>query len=455
MFEDKRVGINNRLAQRSGFGIIIGLLVVSTLMAWGIQESFSVRSYQIHRRFMQEQELLSNLRRTLWEAGVAVRDFYLNPVPNREELQSRLNALSKESDAGLTELAKVTTHGEQVIHLRLRFIELWQSTTRAASEDWAPEERFEFLQKEIVPRRDEAGRVLREIEKANHSSLTDSEVEMRDTRAGAARRLLAILGACLFCGVVIAWFSIRHAEQLEREAARRFREVLDAKRQLEELSARLMEVQEEERTRLSRELHDEIVQNLAVLKMEIVQAQNLTNDRVPEAADPLSRARLLAEETVRSVRDISLLLRPSLLDDLGLGPALQWQTEEFTRRTGVPCVLEESDLSDDLPESVKTCVYRVAQEALRNCEKHSLASSVVVRVSQTDDELEMIIEDDGRGFTRNPRKPANLGVLGMRERAYALGGTLETSNRPEGGASVTLTIPLAPVPQHQPTGAHA
>jgi signal transduction histidine kinase len=156
------------------------------------------------------------------------------------------------------------------------------------------------------------------------------------------------------------------------------------------------------------------------------------------------------------VRNISLLLRPSLLDDLGLGPALQWHTEEFTRRTGVPCELVENIDEDVLPDSVRTCVYRVVQEALRNCEKHSGATSVRVTVWTRSDNLEVIVEDNGRGFNEGAtRRPANLGVLGMKERASALNGTLETTNRPGGGAVVRLSLPFSAPVIPKKTGVHA
>ena len=137
--------------------------------------------------------------------------------------------------------------------------------------------------------------------------------------------------------------------------------MLKAKLELERLSNRLMEIQEEERTRLSRELHDEIVQNLAVLKIDITEALarvQALRPRIP-GSQALVRAKELADRTVATVRDISLLLRPSLLDDLGLGPALQWHTDDFTRRTGVPCQYVEEGLQETLPDAVNTCVYRV------------------------------------------------------------------------------------------------
>ena len=251
-----------------------------------------------------------------------------------------------------------------------------------------------------------------------------------------------LLASCVLGGIVIACFSLRYSDNLERQAARQFEAVLEAKLELERLSKRLMEIQEEERTRLSRELHDEIVQNVAVLKIEITQALALLQDG--RAREPLDRARELAERTVKTVRNISLLLRPSLLDDLGLGPALQWLTQDFSRRTHVPCEYSEQDLSESLPDPVNTCVYRVTQEALHNCEKHSQAAHVSVRVAQATTGLLVEVQDDGVGFTNESRSPASLGVLGMRERAAALGGDLSIETAAGQGTFVRLWLPMAP-----------
>jgi signal transduction histidine kinase len=433
----------SRLAQRTGFGIIIALLLLSTLMAWGVQETFSNRSVRIHRQFMQQQDLLTGLRRTLWTVGLLLRDYYLDPNANAQEYESRLAALSADASGYITELDKFSSHSVQVGDLKRSLNGLISQARVSGPSHTDPAARYAFIQREIIPRRDEAGRLLREIESATHSSLTESEARLQETRSAASNLLIATLGTCLLAGIVVAFFSIRDAEFLSAEAAQRYDEVAAAKRELERLSSRLMEVQEEERTRLSRELHDEIVQNLAVLKMEIVKAQSLASDRVPGAKEVLARARGLADETVRTVRNISLLLRPSLLDDLGLGPALQWQAEEFSRRTGIACSLVEQDLRDDLPDAVKTCVYRVTQEALRNCEKHSHATSVKVRVEQHPADLCVIVEDNGCGIDRVARKPDSLGLLGMHERASALGGKVDIENRTEGGTVLRLSLPLA------------
>jgi signal transduction histidine kinase len=250
---------------------------------------------------------------------------------------------------------------------------------------------------------------------------------------------------------LVTGYSLNYSENLEQQAAGQLQEVSEAKLDLERLSARLMEIQEEERTRLSRELHDEIVQTLAVLKIEITQAQAIPAQRLPEIREHLARARDLAERTLRTVRNITLLLRPSLLDDLGLGPALQWQGEDFRRRTGVACDVTEAGLQDDLADAVKTCVYRVTQEALHNCEKHASAKRACVRVVQTARQLTLEVQDDGIGFQQTAeaagRSLATLhfGVLGMRERAASLGGKLTVESIPGEGTRVLMEIPLAGV----------
>ena len=211
---------------------------------------------------------------------------------------------------------------------------------------------------------------------------------------------------------------------------------------LEHLSARLLEVQEEERRRLSRELHDEIGQTLTALRLEI--AHTLNNGAGPAFKERLERARELAERTLRTVRNIALLLRPSLLDDLGLGPALQWLAEDFTRRTGSPCEIWGENVENDLPDAVKTCVYRVVQEALHNCETHAAATRVKLSLSRSAKQLTVRIDDDGRGFGTEAGGASGkgLGIIGMRERAALLGGTLDLSSSPGRGCRVTLCVPI-------------
>ncbi|HYO83788.1 MAG TPA: sensor histidine kinase [Bryobacteraceae bacterium] len=438
------MAVSNKVVLRTGFSAIILLLLLSAVMAWRVQRESAERGYEIHLLYVQQQDRLYDLRSTLWQVGIVVRDHYLNPERSQWALDSKLDELRDDANGHLAFLRESKLSPDLLKEVSRQLVSLLATARNAGSSGVRPEEQFAFVQQQIVPKRDEAGRVLQGIENANAQAFAASERAFRDNRDRALLQLLLPLAASLLAGMLVAWYSLRLAERMELEAEERFQEVSAAKRQLEHLSARLMDVQEEERTRLSRELHDEIVQNLAVLKMEIAQAQVEAGSSSP-LQEPLQRARKLAEGTVQTCRNISLLLRPSLLDDLGLIPALQYQAEEFTRRTGVPCELIEGLEDDsDLSDAVKTCVYRVAQEALRNCEKHSNATAVHVTITRlVPNDLEIIIEDNGQGFSNgSARKAESLGVLGMRERAAALGGKLETSNLITGGASVRMRLPL-------------
>jgi signal transduction histidine kinase len=439
------MSVSRRSVLRNGFAVILGLLALATILAYFIQESFSRRSVEIHREFVQAQEVLTNIRRVLWMTGIAARDYYLNEAPNRAaQYERELGKLREEAITLIPDLKRTGAHAETIRELEIRFRDLWTTLgeSGAGLDSKSP---YEFIQREVVPRRDAAGQVLRELEKANRDSLTDSERRFTSTRLAATQSLLFLLGACLIAGILVAVSSVRYANHLERQATDRFVEVSEAKRHLEQLSARLMDIQEEERIKLSRELHDEVVQNIAVLKIEVNRAAAAVPPNMSELKRSLGEAKALAESTMRSVRDISMLLRPSLLDDLGLEPALQAQTEDFTRRTGTLCDLQSSGLKDDLSGPLKTCVYRVVQEALRNCEKHSHATRVTVSVKQDNMQLSVEIRDNGVGFSppeNGRRSPFHLGVLGMRERAAALGGTLTTDSAPNLGTVVRLDVPV-------------
>jgi signal transduction histidine kinase len=255
-----------------------------------------------------------------------------------------------------------------------------------------------------------------------------------------------MLALGLLLSFAVAGFSLRHAANLERRAEIHFNEVEKARGELQQLSARLLEIEEEGRRRLSRELHDEIGQTLALLQIEISHVQAALTNQPGRVTERLERARALADSTVQTIRNIALLLRPALLDDLGLVPALQFQLEDFQRRSGIACEFVEEGVAEQLPDIVKTCAYRVIQEALHNCEKHSEATKVRVSVHQVGNWLIAAIEDNGQGFAINPQgmpdQRTGLGLLGIRERAAIAGGSLNIDSKLGQGTRITLRIPL-------------
>ena len=226
--------------------------------------------------------------------------------------------------------------------------------------------------------------------------------------------------------------------QAERERAEK------AEQELRGLSNQLVRVQEEERKAISRELHDEVGQILTGLRMELgTLSSHFTDDSFRERLESTKR---LAEEALRSVRNLALLVRPSMLDDLGLEPALRWQTKEFSRRCGIPVALAIEGQLDSLPEALRICVYRAIQEALTNCSKHADASRVTVTVSHERDRVSATVQDNGKGFDKLRLQTRGLGLVGMSERVRALRGIINVSSEPGRGTLISLEVPLVSDP---------
>ena len=226
-------------------------------------------------------------------------------------------------------------------------------------------------------------------------------------------------------------------KRLGREAAERFDQVCKAREDLKRLSERLLVVQEEERRRLSRELHDDLGQTMSAMLIELRKADSEPPDG---RRDRLASVRRLAEENVAKIRNMALLLRPAMLDELGLVSALRWHVKEVGRRTGLKVRLIADELKDDLPEANRTCIYRVVQEALNNCVKHSHAKEVRVVMQRDDEALSIFVQDDGVGF--NPDHDKGLGLLGMMERVSTLGGRFHIESKPGRGTVVSVCFLL-------------
>ena len=254
--------------------------------------------------------------------------------------------------------------------------------------------------------------------------------------------LAMILVATLLLGSGMAAFSAWKILGLEARAHAQYQEVVGARKQLAELSARLVQAQENERRKVSRELHDEVGQALSAVLVEL---RNWSTDSGTQA-DAQSRGhvetvRELVENAVRVVRNMALLLRPSMLDDLGLVPALRWQAREVSKQTSMDVSVAAELVSDDLPDEYKTCIYRVVQEALHNCSRHARATRVDIRVQQEPGRLSLFIQDDGQGFDAKQTK--GLGLLGMEERVNRLAGKYQIHSVPGSGTIVTIELPFS------------
>ena len=189
---------------------------------------------------------------------------------------------------------------------------------------------------------------------------------------------------------------------------------------MKELSASLVAAQENERRSISRELHDEVGQALTGVLVEMANLSTLIRSRDLAALGPKAEEiKKLVEHSIRVVRNMALLLRPAMLDDLGLVPALEWQAREVSKRSGIRVKVAAEQVPEDLPEELKTCVYRIVQEALHNSERHAEAHTVRVAIRQQEGRIFLSIQDDGKGF--QARQERGLGLVGIEERVSRLG----------------------------------
>lgn len=218
--------------------------------------------------------------------------------------------------------------------------------------------------------------------------------------------------------------------------------------ELRALAAHLQEVREEERTRLSREVHDVLGQQLTAIRLGIGWfGRHFPDDDGIQAR--LTDIRQTIDETIRHVRQIAADLRPGVLDDFGLASAVEWQGERFEARSGTPCRVDVQGRAEPPPE-VATAAFRVLQEALTNVSRHAHADAVAVTLVLGPEAVRLVVADDGRGFDPERAGRRSLGLVGMRERARAQGGTLEVRAVPGQGTVVECTLPHASDP-HAPS----
>jgi PAS domain S-box-containing protein len=222
--------------------------------------------------------------------------------------------------------------------------------------------------------------------------------------------------------------------------------MLRQQQELRELSARVLEAREEEKTRIARELHDELGQLLTALKMDLAWLRERLPEAGPELAARADGMSALLDRTVSSSRRIAADLRPLMLDDLGLADAAQWLVDDFGKRSGVRLEMRvpEQAAFDALAKGAATAVYRAIQESLTNIARHSGAKNAWVLLAQENGEVLVEIEDDGRGVTAGDlAKASSLGLKGMRERVAYYGGSLEVARAPRGGTRLRVRMPLA------------
>lgn len=426
-----------------GFGGLLLIMAAAGAGALLFLHSLSTSDAELERHFFARNRTLERIRSSIYLSGTFARDSLLAPEPSGANAQiATLAALRRETEGALEDYAKSLEPEEQEPFrtLRREVDSYWNILDRTFS--WTPAERsrnrYAFFYEELVPRRTSMLQIADRVAALNDQAFKRGNDKVSQMVARLQLGVSVMIVVTLLGGALLAGLTIFHILRLENEAALRLDESVRARGSLQELSAKLVRAQEDERRALSRELHDEVGQAFSAILMETENVLDLKPaDGVPAHLESI---RSLAERGVNEVRNMTLLLRPSMLDDFGLVPALNWQGRETAKRTGLRVHVFAEEM-EDLPEEHKTCIYRVVQEALNNAARHAQASAIQVSVKSAPNSIRVSVQDDGSGF--DPVRTRGLGMLGMEERVRHLGGTFDIESQPGRGTLVKVELPVA------------
>ena len=437
---------SSRMALLIGFGGLISIMALAGIDALRSLQQFRRSDDQIRRRFLSQNHILNDIRSDVHISGTYVRDYLLvADLQRAETYRISLEDVRKHMEAALESYGQEVAPPEMQHYtaLRAKLAEYWDILTPIFKWDTAERRRsgYAFLRDEVFPRRQNMLAIADQIANINEQQLNAGNDQVVGLLLKFQARLVITLVAALALGLGLAALSMHRILKLEAQVHTRYEEAAEARSELKGLSARLVQAQESERRALSRELHDEVGQSLSAVLIEL---RNLSLGLATKSKDLLSEhvetIKTLVEGTIRVVRNMALLLRPSMLDDLGLVPALKWQAREVSKRTSLDVSVAAELVSDDFPDEYKTCIYRVVQEALHNVSNHARASSVRIRVQQEQDRLTLSIQDDGTGF--DSKQVKGLGLLGIQERVNRLDGRCTVHSAPGIGTRLVVELPF-------------
>jgi signal transduction histidine kinase len=440
--------LSTRFALLAGFGGLLAIMAVAGIYGIEVLQKIRRDDNEIRRHFLAKNHALNDVRSQVYLSGTYVRDYLLEPDPGRAETyRTNLQEVHRQMDSALESFGHQLEPDQTPYYteLSVALAAYWQSLEPTFA--WDTEQRrrqgYVFLRDRIFPRRAAMLAIADRIDYINEQQLRAGNHQVDNLLSKFQTRMAIILLVAFLLGLAMAVFSTLKILRLEARAHAQYLEVFEARRELRNLSARLVHAQESERRALSRELHDEVGQALSAVLVELRNLSEATAVQADgESRHHVETVKGLVENSVRVVRNMALLLRPSMLDDLGLVPALQWQAREVSKRTCMDVSVATEFGSEDLSDESKTCIYRVVQEALHNCSRHAHATKVRIRVQQEPGRLLLSIQDDGQGF--DVRQTKGLGLLGIEERVARLGGKFEIHSTPGSGTIVAVELPASP-----------
>jgi signal transduction histidine kinase len=443
-------GLSIRAAVFLGFGLIFGLWC----FAW-IQLSLRISEAQDHAaaitaRYMNAQETLSSVRTQVLMASVTFRDALLDRTADNIDVHRRqLEDVYVTVDELLQRYVPVLNSAperEQFARLRGEVDSYRVAMFDVLSSDrsrWLSEAR-DLLRVHVTPRRDTVIAISERVQTLNRAGYVQQQAEIARVYHEVQRELWYLLGLALVIGIAVAVLAVIYADRLERRLRQQMSRDLELAGELQELSAKLVTVQEQERRHIARELHDEIGQALTAIKVELACAER-TIEGAMGPTKLLQGVRSITDGAIHQVRDLSYLLHPAGLDEFGLVPAVDSYMKTFGKRHDIQIELSHEGMVSRLSPDTEAAAYRIIQEALTNVAKHARATSCRVRIVRLADALHIMIEDDGTGFDPALARSVDrkgLGLIGIRERASYLHGRVVVASQPGRGTRVVVTLPI-------------
>ena len=436
-----------RAALAIGFCVTLGLWLYTGFVFRTQMEDMRRDASEVAARYTRAQELLSTVRAQVLLSSVRVRDALLNPQPQvladyREQITSSYHIASM-ALADYEPVIKSSSDSEQIARLQNE-VEQFQQTSMQVLDDAAdkpPVAIRDVLNQNIGPRREAAINISEEIQALNRRAFIKQQADLSEIHRAAESESRAGLGLALVTGLGVLLLTSVYAGRLEARLRAQLKRDIRISRELHETATKLMGAQEEERRRIARELHDEVGQVLTAIKLELSVAQR-SLEASGVAANPLAEAQNITDGALQTVRNLTQLLHPSSLDDLGLAAAIDASLRGLRRRD-IRAELHQSGMAERLPREVEVAAYRIVQEAITNVARHSKATECHVHLTHVADHLLVEVEDDGVGFEggTSVSPDRGLGLVGVRERATRLGGTFDIRSRPGQGTRLIVSLP--------------
>ncbi|MGA7234206.1 MAG: sensor histidine kinase [Bryobacteraceae bacterium] len=415
------------------FAVLLGIMLAAGMAALGDLRKMYAEQQNVRHAFAERETGISNLCLSIQVYNLTARDGDFS-----DATRSKLDSLSAEIRADVDRLAADNRSDETLLLASIRDLVAQQQALymdrqrRGALLTMQQSAPLEALLLQWSHNADAWN--------AQRMRVDDEALllEFGKVDGSLAHAFIVALASALLLVIAGMIYILR----LERQTQLRYLDLDRSRHELQRLSSRLVDAQESERRAISRELHDEIGQSLGALLVDLSRlSASLPPDR-PEVKEQVDRMKSVAESSVQAVRNIALLLRPSMLDDLGLGPALEWQGREVSRRSDIEVEVHAEGVPGDLPPDYATTIYRLVQEALNNAVRHSGAKTAKVEVEPSGHRIRVRISDDGRGF--DPKRTRGLGILGMEERVKRLGGDFTVDSAPGRGTAILAELPLPP-----------